>query len=54
MGRLQGKRPKSREETPKEGSGNQTIAAPQQYESAPPRAQGLLSDLPCKSRMPDQ
>lgn len=43
------KRPKSREETPKEGSGNaRSATAPQQYAAAPHKVQGLLSHFPCK------
>jgi hypothetical protein len=46
------KRPKSREETPKEGSGNaRSATAPQQYAAAPHKVQGLLSRFPCKTHM---
>ncbi|MEN3288067.1 MAG: hypothetical protein V7634_2367, partial [Bradyrhizobium sp.] len=34
--------PKSREETPKEGSGNASATAPQQYAFALHKAQGFL------------
>src|SRR6478736_8635362 len=42
------KRPKSREETPKEGSSNaRSATAPQQYAAATHKVQGLSSDFPC-------
>jgi len=36
------KRPKSREETPKEGSDSASATAPQQYETALHKVQGFL------------
>jgi uncharacterized Zn-finger protein len=49
---LMKKRPKSREETPKEGSSNaRSATAPQQYAAATHKAQELLSRFPCKTHM---
>ncbi|MGO3928255.1 hypothetical protein NP284_08075, partial [Rhodopseudomonas pseudopalustris] len=45
-----GKRPKSREETPKEGSDSASATAPQQYAAATHKAQVFLSIFPCKKR----
>jgi len=46
------KRPKSREETPKEGSSNaRSATAPQQYAAATHKVQGLLSRFPCNMHM---
>ena len=46
------KRPKSREETPKEGSSNaRSATAPQQYAAATHKVQELLSGFPCKTHM---
>jgi hypothetical protein len=43
------KRPKSREETPKEGSGSaESATAPQQYATALHKVQEFLSAFPCK------
>src|SRR5882672_6734270 len=42
------KRPKSREETPKEGSDSASATAPQQYATALHKAQGLSSYFQCK------
>src|SRR6478735_2058577 len=45
---LMKKRPKSREETPKEGSSNaRSATAPQQYAAATHKVQGLSSGFPC-------
>jgi hypothetical protein len=45
------KRPKSREETPKEGSDNaRSVTAPQQYATALHKVQEFLSVFPCKIR----
>jgi len=42
------KRPKSREETPKEGSDSaRSATAPQQYATALHKAQGFLGDFRC-------
>jgi hypothetical protein len=40
----QSKRPKSREETPKEGSDSATAIAPQQYVAALHKTQGISDD----------
>jgi hypothetical protein len=40
------KRPKSREETPKEGSDNASVIAPQQYATALHKTQGFLNHFP--------
>jgi hypothetical protein len=49
---LMKKRPKSREETPKEGSSNaRSATAPQQYAAATHKVQELLSRFPCKTHM---
>lgn len=46
------KRPKSREETPKEGSSNaRSATAPQQYAAATHKVQELLSCFPCNMHM---
>jgi hypothetical protein len=42
------KRPKSREETPKEGSDNASVTAPQQYAAALHKTQGAFSYFPYK------
>jgi hypothetical protein len=42
------KRPKSREETPKEGSDSASATAPQQYATALHKTQELLSYFRCK------
>jgi len=42
------KRPKSREETPKEGSDSASATAPQQYATALHKMQDLLSYFRCK------
>jgi hypothetical protein len=43
------KRPKSREETPKEGSGSaESATAPQQYATALHKVQGFLNHFRCK------
>jgi hypothetical protein len=45
------KRPKSREETPKEGSDNaRSATAPQQYATALHKVQEFLRIFPCKIR----
>ena len=44
------KRPKSREETPKEGSDSARATAPQQYATALHKKQGLLNHFRCKIR----
>ena len=42
------KRPKSREETPKEGSDSASATAPQQYATAMHKVQDLLRYFRCK------
>jgi hypothetical protein len=46
------KRPKSREETPKEGSGSAMATAPQQYATATHKTQGISNYFPCKMYIP--
>jgi hypothetical protein len=43
------KRPKSREETPKEGSDNASVTAPQQYATALHKTQGAFNYFRCKN-----
>jgi len=45
------KRPKSREETPKEGSDSASATAPQQYAAATHQVQEFSGKFPCKFRM---
>jgi hypothetical protein len=46
------KRPKSREETPKEGSDNASVTAPQQYATALHKTQGGFNYFLCKKLRP--